>query len=90
MLVISELVKSSIDLSTLMTKKILKNVLPDVLKDIYFLFYTSLKFSNSCGEEGIRTPETVSRLHAFQACALSHSATSPYVSSFKSNSLLQL
>ena len=29
------------------------------------------------GEEGIRTPETVSRLHAFQACALSHSATSP-------------
>ena len=32
-----------------------------------------------CGEEGIRTPETVSRLHAFQACALSHSATSPKI-----------
>ena len=27
--------------------------------------------------EGIRTPDTVSRIHAFQACALSHSATSP-------------
>src|SRR5207248_1579147 len=30
-----------------------------------------------CGEGGIRTHETVSRPHAFQACALSHSATSP-------------
>jgi hypothetical protein len=29
------------------------------------------------GERGIRTPETVSRLHAFQACAFDHSATSP-------------
>ena len=29
------------------------------------------------GERGIRTPETVARLHAFQACAFSHSATSP-------------
>ena len=29
------------------------------------------------GERGIRTLETVSRLHAFQACAFSHSATSP-------------
>ena len=36
-----------------------------------------------CGEEGIRTPETVSRLHAFQACALSHSATSPISSKSK-------
>src|SRR5687768_7383739 len=31
----------------------------------------------SGGERGIRTPETVSRLHAFQACAFNHSATSP-------------
>ena len=30
------------------------------------------------GERGIRTPETVARLHAFQACAFSHSATSPF------------
>ena len=30
------------------------------------------------GERGIRTPETVSRLHAFQACAFDHSATSPH------------
>ena len=29
------------------------------------------------GEKGIRTLETVSRLHAFQACAFNHSATSP-------------
>ena len=29
------------------------------------------------GESGIRTRETVSRLHAFQACAFDHSATSP-------------
>jgi hypothetical protein len=29
------------------------------------------------GEGGIRTHETVSRLHAFQACAIDHSATSP-------------
>ena len=36
-------------------------------------------FGLVCGEEGIRTPETVSRLHAFQACALSHSATSPKI-----------
>ncbi len=29
------------------------------------------------GERGIRTLETVSRLHTFQACAFDHSATSP-------------
>ena len=29
------------------------------------------------GERGIRTLDTVSRIHAFQACALNHSATSP-------------
>lgn len=29
------------------------------------------------GESGIRTHETVARLHAFQACAFDHSATSP-------------
>jgi hypothetical protein len=31
----------------------------------------------SGGETGIRTLETVSRLHTFQACAFDHSATSP-------------
>src|SRR5262245_41367066 len=31
----------------------------------------------SGGEGGIRTHETVARLHAFQACAFDHSATSP-------------
>lgn len=30
-----------------------------------------------CGERGIRTPDTVSRIHTFQACALNHSAISP-------------
>ena len=29
------------------------------------------------GERGIRTLETVTRLHTFQACAFDHSATSP-------------
>src|SRR5438067_13336194 len=31
----------------------------------------------SGGESGIRTHDTVSRIHAFQACAFSHSAISP-------------
>ena len=31
----------------------------------------------SGGERGIRTLETVTRLHTFQACAFDHSATSP-------------
>ena len=29
------------------------------------------------GEIGIRTRDTLSRIHAFQACAFSHSAISP-------------
>ena len=29
------------------------------------------------GERGIRTLDTLSRIHAFQACAFNHSATSP-------------
>ena len=33
--------------------------------------------AGSGGERGIRTLDTVSRIHAFQACAFSHSATSP-------------
>jgi hypothetical protein len=35
---------------------------------------------NYGGGRGIRTLDTVSRIHAFQACAFSHSATPPYVS----------
>src|SRR6185437_10953972 len=34
-------------------------------------------FGQGGGESGIRTHGTVSRTHAFQACALSHSAISP-------------
>jgi hypothetical protein len=34
-------------------------------------------FGEAGGESGIRTHGTVSRTHAFQACALSHSAISP-------------
>ena len=30
------------------------------------------------GERGIRTLDTLSRIHAFQACAFNHSATSPH------------
>jgi hypothetical protein len=29
------------------------------------------------GEKGIRTLDTVTRIHTFQACAFNHSATSP-------------
>ncbi len=36
------------------------------------------------GEGGIRTHETVARLHAFQACAFDHSATSPQQSHARS------
>ena len=36
-----------------------------------------LRLKASGGERGIRTLETVSRLHTFQACAFDHSATSP-------------
>src|SRR5215475_13662814 len=38
---------------------------------------TPLKPRTTGGEGGIRTHETVARLHAFQACAFNHSATSP-------------
>lgn len=34
-------------------------------------------FLDNGGEKGIRTLDTVSRIHAFQACAFNHSATSP-------------
>ena len=33
---------------------------------------------NYGGENGIRTHEKITPLHAFQACALNHSAISPY------------
>ena len=33
------------------------------------------------GQRGIRTLETVTRLHAFQACAFNHSATCPVIPS---------
>ena len=31
------------------------------------------------GEKGIRTLDTIARIHAFQACAFNHSATSPII-----------
>ena len=36
----------------------------------------------SGGENGIRTHERISSLHAFQACAFNHSATSPDMINF--------
>ena len=35
------------------------------------------------GEKGIRTLDTIARIHAFQACAFNHSATSPIQTYFK-------
>jgi hypothetical protein len=48
-----------------------ENLIPSIEFDL-------LGFSGVAGgESGIRTHGTVSRTHAFQACALSHSAISP-------------
>ena len=43
------------------------------------VMYNKIKTLRRCcgGERGIRTLETVPRLHTFQACAFDHSATSP-------------
>ena len=49
-----------------------KDITKILSKRIYFIL--GLIYG---GERGIRTLETVSRLHAFQACAFNHSATSP-------------
>ena len=44
---------------------------------IRFLSKLSIVKLKNGGENGIRTHERVSPLHAFQACALNHSAISP-------------
>ena len=38
-----------------------------------------LKNADNGGEKGIRTLDTIARIHAFQACAFDRSATSPYL-----------
>ena len=35
--------------------------------------------ASSSREEGIRTPDTVTRIHTFQACSLNHSDTSLFM-----------
>ena len=40
--------------------------------------YVRLYFISYCREEGIRTLDTVSRIHTFQACSFNHSDTSLY------------
>ena len=44
-----------------------KQKCPDKIGDIHFI----------CGEEGIRTLDTLSSIHTFQACSFNHSDTSP-------------
>ncbi len=34
-------------------------------------------FKINCGESGIRTRDTLSSIHTFQACSFNHSDTSP-------------
>ena len=52
---------------------------PDLLEGYRAYTPKSIMISNGFGgESGIRTHVTVSRKHAFQACAFSHSATPPY------------
>ena len=46
-------------------------------KKIQFLSKLYIVKLRNGGENGIRTHERVSPLHAFQACALNHSAISP-------------
>ena len=48
----------------------------NIIIDYTFLHNYDLKFICG-GENGIRTHERISPLHAFQACAFNHSATSP-------------
>ena len=40
--------------------------------------FTDMLHGGAGGEKGIRTLETVPRLHTFQACAFDHSAISPH------------
>ena len=49
---------------------------------IQFLSKLSIVKLKNGGENGIRTHERVSPLHAFQACALNHSAISPILKIF--------
>ena len=37
----------------------------------------NVKSVGNGGEKGIRTLDTIARIHAFQACAFNHSAISP-------------
>jgi hypothetical protein len=48
------------------------------LSSVIFVINQRLRKING-GERGIRTLETVPRLHTFQACAFDHSATSPHI-----------
>ena len=52
-----------------------KQPLIDMLNSISYK--KSNKIVQNGGEGGIRTPDTREGTHAFQACALNHSATSP-------------
>ena len=44
---------------------------------------------SNIGERGIRTPGTVTRTHAFQACSLSHSDISPAAVSLQPSAISQ-
>ena len=55
----------------------LKNL---ILKIEIYLYYRNLLIKKILGgENGIRTHDRVSSIHAFQACAFNHSATSPKI-----------
>ena len=52
------------------------------IKIVCYIVFQRAMFKPRCGERGIRTLDTGSRgIHTFQACALDHSATSPYFQS---------
>jgi hypothetical protein len=47
-----------------------------VIPSIFLRYFKDLQRNNG-GGSGIRTRDTVSRIHTFQACAFNHSATPP-------------
>ena len=44
-----------------------------------FNYFNLLELTHISGDRGIRTLDTVSRIHTFQACLFNHSSRSPYM-----------
>ena len=60
---------------------VIGNLINFVLPRLNWIDCWALAIGRDGGEGGIRTPDTLSSTHAFQACALNRSATSPFCKS---------